>query len=373
MSLLVVQPSTKCDGGCLVCPWREKFGCTGVMLPLEAVEAICENLNGFKFDECLVMCPNPFLHPKVEAIISRLQGFCDSVDVFITVAGLKNVAQGSTLRKVSKNVHSLVLLVDSQKAALSAVQAVKNLISFGVDNVESYVPLSSSFDFAEVLSIINVCRRLGLRITVGPRPYEKAPVEGFLEKLAKRENTEIGLHYGTKYMYHALKVFFEDYPVTLLTSPSSENCKTLYVDPYGNVSKCPYSNFSVSYRYMSVEHLRKMMFSPCPLSRNSVQLTPKVKVSFVTRDGVEIPADIMELLELISQLKSFRAACKAIGVPPSTYWERIKELEDKLGVSLLITVRGGRKKGVTVLSGFARDILEKYRKVRERVLLSLYT
>lgn len=373
MSLLVIQPSTKCDGGCLICPWREKFGCTGVMLPPEALDILTDNLDNFKFEECVITCPNPFSHPKVEIIVDKAQEICDRVDIFITISGLKNVAQRGQLKKISDDVHSLVILIDSQKAMMSSIQTIKTLLSFGIDNLEVYIPLGSSFDFAEILSLVSICRRLGLRIIIGPRLYEKAPTEEFLQKLAKRENTEVGLHYGTKYIYHALKIFFDDYPVTLLTSPSSENCKTLYVNPYGNISKCPYSSFSINYKFISTEYLRKILFSPCPLNQNIIQLTPKVKVSFVTREGVEIPSDIMELLELISQLKSFRAACKALGVSPSTYWERIKEVEDKLGVSLLITVRGGRKKGVTVLTGFARDILEEYRKIREKVLLSLYT
>ncbi len=372
MSLLVIQPSTRCDGSCIICPWREKFGCTGVMLPLEALDALIDNLIDFRFDECIVTCPNPFSHPKIGVVLTKAQELCDAVDVFLPVSGLKNVVQSGQLKRISDRASAFIILVDSQKAMTSSVQTIKNLLSFGIDNIEAYIPLGSSFDFAEVLSSIDICRRLGLKITVGPRFYERVPTEEFLKKLAKRENTEVGLHYGVKYMYHALKVFFDNYPVTLLTSLSLENCRTIYVNPYGNISKCPHSKLTLNYTQISTERLREMLFSPCPLSKDSIQLTPKVRVSFVTQDGVEIPSDIMELLELVSQLKSFRAACKAMGVSPSTYWERIKGIEDKLGTSLLITMRGGRKKGVTVLTGFARDILEEYKKVREKVLLSLY-
>ncbi len=372
MSLLVIQPSTRCDGSCIICPWREKFGCTGVMLPLEALDALIDNLIDFRFDECIVTCPNPFSHPKIGVVLTKAQELCDAVDVFLPISGLKNVVQSGQLKRISDRASAFIILVDSQKAMTSSVQTIKNLLSFGIDNIEAYIPLGSSFDFAEVLSSIDICRRLGLKITVGPRFYERVPTEEFLKKLAKRENTEVGLHYGVKYMYHALKVFFDNYPVTLLTSLSLENCRTIYVNPYGNISKCPHSKLTLNYTQISTERLREMLFSPCPLSKDSIQLTPKVRVSFVTQDGVEIPSDIMELLELVSQLKSFRAACKAMGVSPSTYWERIKGIEDKLGTSLLITMRGGRKKGVTVLTGFARDILEEYKKVREKVLLSLY-
>ena len=372
MSLLVIQPSTRCDGSCIICPWREKFGCTGVMLPLEALDALIDNLIDFRFDECIVTCPNPFSHPKIGVVLTKAQELCDAVDVFLPISGLKNVVQSGQLKRISDRASAFIILVDSQKAMTSSVQTIKNLLSFGIDNIEAYIPLGSSFDFAEVLSSIGICRRLGLKITVGPRFYERVPTEEFLKKLAKRENTEVGLHYGVKYMYHALKVFFDNYPVTLLTSLSLENCRTIYVNPYGNISKCPHSKLTLNYTQISTERLREMLFSPCPLSKDSIQLTPKVRVSFVTQDGVEIPSDIMELLELVSQLKSFRAACKAMGVSPSTYWERIKGIEDKLGTSLLITMRGGRKKGVTVLTGFARDILEEYKKVREKVLLSLY-
>ncbi|NJE55688.1 winged helix-turn-helix domain-containing protein, partial [Thermococcus sp. 21S9] len=149
-------------------------------------------------------------------------------------------------------------------------------------------------------------------------------------------------------------------------------CRALYLNPYGNFSKCPLSRFEVNYRKITREDLRKMLFSSCAINRNIIGLSPKIQVSFVTKDGVEIPGEILELLELISQVNSFRAACKALGVSPSTYWEKIKSLEEKLGISLVISVRGGRKKGITILTDFAKELLKEYKEIRERAIVSLY-
>jgi len=368
MSILAVQPSSKCDSSCLICPWKEKFGCAGIMLPLEALEILNSHLEDFKFGEGLLTCPNPLLHPKIDIIIRQARELCRKITLFLPISVSRNFLHKTSL----ENVDFISLIIPSYKDLKSNLQTVRILLSQGIDNLEAYILLDSNSDFAEILSIIELCKSYGLKITLGPKLYTSPYVDKFLEKVAKKENVEIGLHYGRKYFYNAIKVFIDDYPVTLLTSPSAENCKTLYLNPYGNFSKCPLSRFEVNYRKITRKDLRKMIFSPCAINRNVIGISPKIRVSFVTKEGVEIPGEILELLELISQVNSFRAACKALGVSPSTYWEKIKSLEEKLGISLIISVRGGRKKGITILTDFAKELLREYKEIRERAIVSLY-
>ena len=368
MDILAVQPSSKCDSSCLVCPWKEKFGCAGIMLPLEALEKLRVYLDDFKFDEGLLICPNPLFHPKINAIIHEVRELCRKITIFLPVSVSRSVLHRTPL----ENVDFITLIIPSYRELKANIQTVRMLLSQGIDNLEAYIPLDSSYDFVDVLSTIDLCKSYGLKITIGPRFYNIPNTSKFLEKVAKKENVEIGLHYGKKYFYNAVKVFIGNYPITVLTSMTGEKCRALYLSPYGNFSKCPHSKFEINYKEITREELRKMLFSPCVIDHDAVGLSPRINIHFVTKKGIEIPGDILELLELISQVNSFRAACKALGVPASTYWEKIKNLEKKLGIPLLISIRGGKKKGVTILTDFAKELLEEYKHIREKVLVALY-
>jgi len=368
MNILAIQPSSKCDSNCLACPWKEKFSCVGVMLPPEALEVLTSNLEDFKFDEGILICPNPLLHPKIDVITRETGKLCRKIVLFLPVSVSRSFLHKTSL----ENVDFISLIIPSYKDLKSNLQTVKMLLSQGIDNLEAYILLDFNSDFAELFSIIDLCKSYGLKIILGPSLYTSPYADKFLEKIVKKENVEIGLHYGRKYFYNAIKIFIDNYPVTLLTSPSAENCRTLYLNPYGNFSKCPLSKFEVNYKRITRKDLRKMLFSPCPVSQKVIRLSPKIQVSFVTKEGVEIPGEVLELLELISQINSFRAACKVLGVSPSTYWEKIKSLEEKLDISLIISVRGGRKKGATILTEFAKELLNEYREVREKAIVSLY-
>lgn len=368
MSLLVVQPSSKCDNNCLICPWRDKFGCRGIMLPLKALEKLKAHLDEFRFDETLIICPNPLLHPKINIIISEIEEISRKIVLFLPIG----VSRRLLSRKILERIDLVSLVIPSHNDLKNGIHTIKMLLSQGIDNLEAYIFLDSSYDFAEILSSIDICKKYGLKTVLGPKFYTYPCADKFIEEISKKENVEIGLHYGIKYFYDAIKLFIDNYPVTILTSPTGEECKTLYLNPYGNFSKCPPSGVEISYREITKGELRKMLFSSCVMNRETVSVFPRINVSLVTKEGVEIPSDILELLELISQVNSFRAACKALGVPPSTYWEKIQTLERKLGRSLIISIKGGRKKGITMLTEFAKEFLNKYREVREKVLVSIY-
>ena len=85
------------------------------MLPLEALDALIDNLIDFRFDECIVTCPNPFSHPKIGVVLTKAQELCDAVDVFLPISGLKNVVQSGQLKRISDRASAFIILVDSQK------------------------------------------------------------------------------------------------------------------------------------------------------------------------------------------------------------------------------------------------------------------
>ncbi len=331
------------------------------------MDRLKELLNNFKFDECILLCPNPLFHPKLDIIIDLIHEICEKTTIFLPISITRNLLNRKSLEKVDV----ISLLIPSYDSAKVNIQLVKTLVSQGLEDIEAYVLLDSNRGSAEVLSTIDLCKRYGLKITVGPMFYDPPRTSKFIEYLEKREDAEIGLRYGKKYLYNAIKVFLKDYPVTVLTSNGIEDCRTLYIDPYGYFSKCPTYGKKVHFQNLTSDALRKMVFSRCPVD-NSVMLSPRIHISLVAKNGVEIPSDVLELLELVFWLKSFRGACRAMGVPPSTFWEKIKTLEKELGTTLLISVRGGRKRGKTALTEFAQKLLNEYANAKKNILTAFY-
>lgn len=366
MAFLIIQPSSKCDGACLSCKANEFSN--SAMLPLEALENIENLLGNFKFRNCYLICPNPLFHPKIEDIIKISNEISKNTTLFMPISTIKNFLRREYLGKADY----ISLFIPSYRYAKANIEMVKMLISQGIENIEAYIFFDQNTDFMETLSIIQLCQRCGLKITIGPVFYSSPATSRFVEYLEKRKDVEIGLHYGKKYFYNARKVFIEDYPVTILTSCSTE-CKSLYIDVNGKLKKCINDrSMGIDYEEATKEDLRKLIFSPCPMKDDKMRLSPRIQISFVARNGIEISGEILELLEFIYWTGSFRAACRSLGVSPSTYWEKTKNLERKLGVKLFTSVKGGKKKGSTILTEFSKKLLEKYREAKKNTLISFY-
>lgn len=132
MAILSIQPSSKYDSSCLTCPWKEKFGCTGIMLPLEALEILSSYLEDFKFDEGLLTCPNPLLHPKIDVIIRQTMKLCRRFTLFIPVSVSRNFLHKTSL----ESVDFISPLIPSYRDIKSNLQTIKMLISQGINNLE---------------------------------------------------------------------------------------------------------------------------------------------------------------------------------------------------------------------------------------------
>jgi len=361
---LLVRPVSECDGGCAACPWRSVNGRNIDVLPAPVLEEVLSLVKGLRFDEAVFLCPNPLTHPKLPYLASMVREVARRVYCFIPVSS------ASLLRKdVLEALDEAVLVTSSLRDFRISEQCVKYLLSQGFDNLSVYVAVGGRVN--EALPIISRCRDYGLRVRVGSLPYTTYPPLVDPRTSLEGMGFEVGLSYGYLYGYRASVAFVNNYPVVLLTEPEA-GCRKLYIDPYGRVAKCPlHKDFIDANAGVTLDELRRVIYSECAVRGERGELAPKVEISLVTPDGKVIPPDILNLLEVLSHVKSFRAACSLLGYVPSTYIGRVRSLERELGVKLITTRKGGYRRGMTLLTAEGEGIVERYREVRETVAEAL--
>ncbi len=82
---------------------------------------------------------------------------------------------------------------------------------------------------------------------------------------------------------------------------------------------------------------------------------------WLERDGeVVLSAWRVELLEAVGELGSITAAAERLGVPYRRAWERIHEMETRLGVQLVETEVGGASGGGASLTPAALRLVAKF-------------
>ena len=92
---------------------------------------------------------------------------------------------------------------------------------------------------------------------------------------------------------------------------------------------------------------------------------PRLKVWIETESGEVALSDWrVMLLEAVAEQGSLVAAARSLEVPHRTAWQRIHEMEERLGVRLLETTSGGVGGGRSHLTPAAFDLLERYRSLR---------
>jgi molybdate transport system regulatory protein len=94
-------------------------------------------------------------------------------------------------------------------------------------------------------------------------------------------------------------------------------------------------------------------------------MRPRLKLWIETEDGrVALSEWRVALLEAVAEHGSLVAAAKALGVPHRTAWQRVQEMETRLGVRLLETASGGLGGGRSQLSPAALDLVNRYQSLR---------
>jgi molybdate transport system regulatory protein len=70
----------------------------------------------------------------------------------------------------------------------------------------------------------------------------------------------------------------------------------------------------------------------------------------------------IDLLEAIEETGSLAAAAERLGVHYRRAWGKVKEMEERLGVPLIVTQSGGVGGGGAYLTPQAKEYIRKYRK-----------
>jgi len=89
---------------------------------------------------------------------------------------------------------------------------------------------------------------------------------------------------------------------------------------------------------------------------------------WIEKDGELVFSDWrVDLLEAIEETGSLSGAAERLGVHYRRAWGKIKEMEMRLGVRLIVTQSGGVGGGGTELTPQAKEYIRQYRKFRTRL------
>lgn len=93
------------------------------------------------------------------------------------------------------------------------------------------------------------------------------------------------------------------------------------------------------------------------------ELRPRSKVWLEVGGDVALSEWRVELLEAVEAHGSLTAAAQALGVPFRTAWDRVREMESRLGIKLLDTQSGGPGGGHSVLTPEAREVIARFHRI----------
>jgi molybdate transport system regulatory protein len=90
-------------------------------------------------------------------------------------------------------------------------------------------------------------------------------------------------------------------------------------------------------------------------------LSPHVNVWLEVGGEVALSDWRVALLEAVDRYGSISAAAAALGIQYRLAWQRIHEMEERLGLVLVQTTTGGAGGGGSVLTPAAHDLIARFR------------
>lgn len=75
------------------------------------------------------------------------------------------------------------------------------------------------------------------------------------------------------------------------------------------------------------------------------------------------------ILKAIAETGSINKAAKKMGMSYRHAWSYIRSSEKRLGLPLLIKIKGGERGGGALLTDYAKDLLKKFEKIEREVKL----
>ena len=94
-------------------------------------------------------------------------------------------------------------------------------------------------------------------------------------------------------------------------------------------------------------------------------MNPKFNLWIEKNGQVVLSVWRVKLLESIAQTGSISAGAEKVGVPYRIAWQKIREMEDRLGEKLVETQTGGKEGGGTTLTPLALEYIEKFNQFNE--------
>lgn len=89
-------------------------------------------------------------------------------------------------------------------------------------------------------------------------------------------------------------------------------------------------------------------------------MKPKYNLWIEKDDQVILSTWRVELLEAIEESGSISSAAEVMDVPYRRAWQKIHEMEERLGEPLIITEVGGVKGGGAHLTTLAKDLIQRF-------------
>src|SRR5713226_2293853 len=100
-----------------------------------------------------------------------------------------------------------------------------------------------------------------------------------------------------------------------------------------------------------------------PLTLTPVQ--PRLKIWLEGRNGLVALSDWrVALLEAIARHGSLVGAARELGVPHRTAWQRLREMEERLGLRLVEASSGGAAGGESHLTPAAYELVRRFEALR---------
>lgn len=117
---------------------------------------------------------------------------------------------------------------------------------------------------------------------------------------------------------------------------------------------------------MSVAKSRRPKPQPGGETRDvdlGTDLCCRTKIWLEIGDELALSEWRLALLRAVDETGSLRQAAERMGVPYRTAWYKLKDIEQTLGIKLLVTQSGGTEGGHSELTPEARDLLARFRRV----------
>ncbi len=357
-AIAVVRPVEGCDSACSYCPRAEERVPPQTFLEPSRLEAFLDSLIGSGLrPDVYYTCPNPLANPKVEELISASADRGLKSHVFVPAAA------GSRERSPERLLMAdeIFLFCYTTSNLKRAKRFVRKLLMAGksIRLMSIYVP---GVNDDELVEMINIGRSWGLQVWISPPvfcPVTKCPTD--VVKAMQARGYDVSDPFGELMGIYEMRVtFHRDFPVYLLSGPKCQReCRIIYMDPSGLVGKCPMlGQLNPAY---GPDELRSILGSGCELIERSSVYSFIPSLRLVTKDGLILDEDDLDVLSLLESTGSLSAVARSLGLSPPAVYRRLKRMESALGFRLFESWKGGTGRGGVVLTPEALELVRSYR------------